>query len=665
VISRRCTRPHDQSVRLVRDAALWLAVALVAVKAFYLGRAPHLGLGVGLEFVRSLAAISYADVLFATVLWTGARLVLMAVASPGFGWLLSTGFVAVASIAVFAAVVNVGVFSVLGGFLTYPLLQMVGSVRMVRSSVSAHMTPLVMAALAGVPIAYVMTVWLARRRAAFAAQNRVYGRSIALAAIAWIIGGHLAFGARWATRQDRRIAENAHWVLGSSWWQRGAAHSVRLSDQFTDADLADFEPIGVRPVAPRPDVRRASVRSRSRRVPPPPLNVVLVVLESVAARWTSLYGNRYETTPTLLAEAGRGVVFDNFYAHIGRSSNSLAAMLLSAYPKLGFRDMTDEYPDLPGTSIASLFHDRGYRTRFVTPSGLTWAGWDEFLEGRGFDDVSDERSLACGERISSWGVEDRCLFDEIIHWMDGDAQRPFFLMAWTQQTHHPYEPTPGVPMLPLARDPVIDGYGFDRYLNVLHETDRQMSRVFEAVRRAGRLNDTLILVTGDHGQAFGYPHESFMQGRTIYDEDVRVPLLLWLPRKYKAPARATTVGSHVDLAPTIAELAGLPAAPDWQGRSLFDSQRASRAYFYVAEDEFMLGVREERWKYILNVRDGTEELFDLTLDPGEQRNVGALHPEICVSLRRRLAAWTEANRLQYLPVKPDGSVRLRLRTPAS
>ena len=88
-------------------------------------------------------------------------------------------------------------------------------------------------------------------------------------------------------------------------------------------------------------------------LPRRPPNVVLVVLESVAARWTSLYGSRYETTPTLLAEAGRGLVFDNFYAHIGRSSNSLAAMLLSAYPKLGFRDMTDEYPDLPGTSVAA------------------------------------------------------------------------------------------------------------------------------------------------------------------------------------------------------------------------------------------------------------------------------------------------------------------------
>ena len=190
-----------------------------------------------------------------------------------------------------------------------------------------------------------------------------------------------------------------------------------------------------------------------------------------------------------------------------------------------------------------------------------------------------------------------------------------------------------------------------------------MSRVFEAVRRAGQQDDTLIVVTGDHGQAFGYPHESFMQGRTIYEEDVRVPLLLWFPRRYEVPTRSTTVGSHVDLAPTIADLAGLPLAPDWQGRSLFDTRRGPRAYFYVTEDEFMLGVREDRWKYILNVRDGSEELFDLTVDPGEQRNVGGLHPDICVRLRRRLAAWTEANRRQYPPIEAGGSERPGIQAP--
>ena len=104
--------------------------------------------------------------------------------------------------------------------------------------------------------------------------------------------------------------------------------------------------------------------------------VILIVLESVGARWTSLHSTLYDnTTPSLVAESANGLIFDNFYAHIGRSSNSLAAMLMSTYTKLDFRDITDEYPQLTGTSLATVFERRGYRTTFITPSDLSWAGW--------------------------------------------------------------------------------------------------------------------------------------------------------------------------------------------------------------------------------------------------------------------------------------------------
>ena len=77
----------------------------------------------------------------------------------------------------------------------------------------------------------------------------------------------------------------------------------------------------------------------------------------------------------------------------------------------------------------------------------------------------------------------------------------------------------------------------------------------------------------------------------------------------------------------------------------------------MAEDEFMLGVREDRWKYIFNVREGSHELFDLAADPDEQKNVAAMQPELCARLRRHLAAWTEANRRRYLHETPDGAVQ--------
>ena len=380
---------------------------------------------------------------------------------------------------------------------------------------------------------------------------------------------------------------------------------------------------------------------------PRPPNVVLIVLESVAARWTGLHNPLYATTPTLRAESARSAVADNFYAHIGRSSNSMVAMLLSTYPKLDFQEVTQQYQDLPGTSLATMFRSRGYRTTFVTPSDMAWAGWRGFLEGHGFDDVLDYRDLACPEMVSSWGVEDRCMVDEVVDLIGDAGARPFFVTAWTTQTHHPYEPSPGVPLLNLLREATPDDWELGRYLNVVHETDRHLARIFEAIRRAGLEQDTLIVVTGDHGQAFGYPHETYVQGRTVYEEDVHVPLMVWYPRKYKATARVPGVGSHVDLAPTITDLIGLPAAPDWQGRSLFDESHSRRAYFYVAETHFRLAVREANWKYIYSVHDGRDELYDLQTDPLEQRNVAAQHPDRCDRLRQRLAAWTEANRRQY------------------
>ncbi len=170
--------------------------------------------------------------------------------------------------------------------------------------------------------------------------------------------------------------------------------------------------------------------------------------------------------------------------------------------------------------------------------------------------------------------------------------------------------------------------------------------------RAANLGDnTLIVVVGDHGQAFGYPHDTYLQGRTVYEEDVHVPLLFWLPQRYRTPVHSPVVGGHVDLAPTIAELAGIPAAADWQGSSLFDPRHPPRAYFYVAQDEFKLGVREDHCEIrslVQPARPAPRRRCDLDPDPAEQQNVAAEQPgRLFAYCRQRLAAWAEANRRQY------------------
>jgi arylsulfatase A-like enzyme len=373
-----------------------------------------------------------------------------------------------------------------------------------------------------------------------------------------------------------------------------------------------------------------------------PRNVILLVLESTAARYLSVYGSRYGTTPRLQAESRHSLVFDNFYCHFGLTSHSLVALTLSIYPGMTWREYTVERPDLPGTTVAEILQPRGYRSAFIHSGDLAYSNQVGFLSNRGFEDLWDFRDLGCGPASFSWGVEDRCLIDGMLKWIDQDRERPFYLMGWTIQTHHPYPLSEGQPALDLLQgEQPPDAYDLSRYLNVLHEVDRQIGRLLAGLRSRGLADDTLVIITGDHGEAFGDPHDTYGHGRKLYQENVNVPLVLWNPKLFAGGPHRKTLGGHIDLSPTVLDLLGLPPAPSWQGRSLFAETRPPRVYFYAADHDYLLGVRENDWKYVYDVRHGREFLFDLGRDPLEQVNRAAEDPARCRRLRQRVTAWMD------------------------
>jgi arylsulfatase A-like enzyme len=424
----------------------------------------------------------------------------------------------------------------------------------------------------------------------------------------------------------------------------GGGGAVILKGDFPREYLPEHAPRAERPAA-------ASTLDVSRGRPK---NVILVVLESVAARWLSVYGCRWDTTPLLAAEVARNaVVFENGYAHVGRTTNSLIALSLSLYPALSYRDLTADFPRLRGVSIADALREKGYRTAFVTNGDLTWAGIGDFLDGRGFETVRGFQDLGCGVELSSWGGEDRCMVEATLDFIDQEKGAPFFVMGWTDQTHHPYEPTPGVPEIDFFGEKAPeDAYDLGRYLNVLHETDKALARLFDGLRARGIADDTLVVLTGDHGEAFGEPHETWGHGFAVWQENVQVPMIVWSPRLFPAAEggkarRDATVCAHVDVAPTIFDALGLDTPGGWVGRSFFEENRPGRAYFYAANDEYLLGVREGRWKYVLNATRGREDLFDLATDPLETFSVAPTNAEVARRLHGRVAAWAHAVRERF------------------
>ena len=307
--NRGAARPGSGPAVWLFWSAVWLALVFVGAKLAYLAARRDPGTADSGADLLSLAAITYRDVVFVIGAWAIARAAMAALRlsriASGAVAVLFAAFAAIVSLYAIASVIA---FGILGGFLTYSLLQLIGSVRMIESSVGAYLTRRVAAALVGGPLLYLAAVAASVRvRARVRAPARL-GRLAPALALAWIIVGQRTFVAEWATHYDWRIADNAPWILGSTWFQAMTTgeRPVRLTDQFDAADLADFEPIGQRTAAPlaAPAARR---RAAPPRAAPRPPNVILFVLESVALRWTS-FGGRYDATPVLKSEAARALV---------------------------------------------------------------------------------------------------------------------------------------------------------------------------------------------------------------------------------------------------------------------------------------------------------------------------------------------------------------------
>lgn len=607
----------------------WLAVPLVGAKAFHWGL-PGAGEGGLRVWLRDVFVSSGQDVAFAAGIGLIAALALgLAGRRPVLRRRLGVAFLALSALLVLYAVASVQLFAYLRSPLTWPLLYLAGDLGAMRSSIGSFLSPRFVAALVLVPVVHVaLVLFFSRPPTARPGRLRAAATVAALAAVpVWVAWARGMSDGRWSDRPDPLIAKNPHWTLLSSVLEEARGTSVPpMSDRFPPELLADFRPAPTRPT------RLPSAR---------PKNVLVVVLESTGAKYLGLYGSPYPTTPHLEAETANALVFDAFYAHVGLTANSLVALGLSVHPYMTWREYTQDFPDFPGETLADVLGPRGYRTAFLTSQFLDYVGLDRFLADRGFDEVRDWTDLTTEAPIGSWGGSDAVLVDRTLEWIDREPGRPFFGLLWTQLSHHPYDPSPRQPVVDFfeGRPEPPDAWDLNRYLNTIAEVDRQLGRLFDGLRERGLADDTLVVVTGDHGECFGDPHPTWGHGFRLWEEGIRVPLVLWSPRLFPGGGRPATVGGHVDLSPTVLDLLGIPAPASWEGRGLLAPGRPPRAYFYAANDEYLLGVREGTFKYVYNATRGREELYDLASDPDEQANVAAQYPEKCRVLRQRLAAW--------------------------
>jgi arylsulfatase A-like enzyme len=359
-------------------------------------------------------------------------------------------------------------------------------------------------------------------------------------------------------------------------------------------------------------------------------NVVWIVLESTAARHLALYGGARDTMPALGALAANAVVFEHAYAAYPESIKGLFSFLCARRPSA--HTPTDRYAAArrPCDSIAQQLANAGYRTGLFHSGRFGYLGMNDIVRARGFDELDDAASIG-GPFASSFGVDDPSTVRKLLSFVDGDRQHPFFALYMPIAGHHPYH-APG-----HGPRPFVEQSQTDRYHNDLFTSDAAFGLLRDGLRARGLDQRTLYVVVGDHGEAF-YEHEgNFAHTLFLYEENLRVPLMFAAPGLFGETRRARQLASAIDVAPTLLALLGLPVPASYQGRSLLEA-RPAVVSFFTDQGLWQIGLRDGPWKFIHDVEGDRSQLFDLTLDPAERRNLAALFPARTAQYRAYLGA---------------------------
>ncbi len=415
-----------------------------------------------------------------------------------------------------------------------------------------------------------------------------------------------------------------------------------------DCDGADVRAADLRPPPPHPVP--ASV--------PRDLNILLIVIDSLRADRLGAYGYDRPTSPELDRLALEGTVFTNAWAHAPSTRDSMPAIFTGRWPSAIVWDTSLWWPGIARgqrTLAEALRRSNYFNGAYFAHSYFARA------DARGFErgvDQYDDRLAAkhIGSDQQSAGSSAREMADDGIDFLRAYRDQKFFLALHFYDPHLAWQPHKGAPS--FGRKPA------DLYDGEIWFTDRQIGRVLAALRELGLHDKTAIVVTSDHGESLG-EHGTVAHGTTLFAEQTKVPLIVRVPGL--SPRRVTAPVGHVDIAPTLLNLARARPEPSFVGRSLLDlvarsdAGSAPEAVFQETtfESRTPAAMRPLRralatathhliWKV---VPENTVSCFDLVHDPREQQDLWGLPAgeAACPELKRALDRKLSLLKLAGLP----------------
>ena len=375
----------------------------------------------------------------------------------------------------------------------------------------------------------------------------------------------------------------------------------------------------------------------------PRQHVILLTVDALRADHLGLYGYARGTSPELDAFAKNATVFERAYSQETKTKGSIPSLFTSRWPsdiRWGGRryvPLSDHESTLPERLLEAGYHTAAFVTHsyFLPSQGMDrgFVHYDTSL-------ISTNPAIAFGQPSGA------ALANRVIDYLGRvPKERPFFLWAHFFDPHERYLTHPG-----FSR---FGGRAMDRYDGEIAYSDHHLGRVLRAIDAHPERDRITVIVTADHGEAFG-EHGRRFHGSTLYEEELRVPLLMRVPGA--TPRREATPVALVDVVPTVFELAGLPPSADHRGRSLLSAVGGTPLPLQPVYAEILpedrhgarSAVIHGPWKLLYDERRNLLRLYNLKDDPRERINRLRQDALVASELASMLFKW----RARQVPLSP-------------
>lgn len=410
-------------------------------------------------------------------------------------------------------------------------------------------------------------------------------------------------------------------------------------------------------------------------------NVVIIIIDTLRADSLGCYGFQQPTSPNIDALASESILFEQAVSCAPTTLPSVTAMMTSTYPVAnnvryngGFR-VSDS-----SITLAEILQQAGYKT-------AAFIGGYPLVSNRnldqGFDVYDDDISASskeCGERVKNPAQEplERTAFDvneRAFEWLDKVKNDRFFLVVHYYDVHWPYEPC----------SPYDEKFEHP-YLGEIAYTDEQTGKLLDKIRDLGLGNNTLIVLTSDHGESLG-AHQEITHGEHIFDATVKIPLIMHHRKRIPKGRRIGTMVRNIDIMPTILDFLDIPGSPHSQGSSLLAALSGelkenpilleTMLLFYKGKKRGIpptttMGLRTSEWKLVSLTweEDGipgrSDALYDLTRDPLETFNVIDENPDVSSRMLDEMQQMIQAYSNQDVPkghrIEMDDKTRKNLKS---